>query len=160
MIINRIYETQNLLSLQRPCIWISRCGHVTGTGLPYENPQHVAEKENLKDSVIRISKVRREETWGGRKGSRQRRQRSKIRRKNQPRVGQEEQLGKRGRRKNASVFYDVCRLFCLSEMNEGAHVQRHILCLCSRGLFRVPAALGTVVRNVETWLSSPKPRNY
>jgi hypothetical protein len=53
-----------------------------GTGLLYENAQHVAEKENLKDGVIRISKLM-EESWEGRRGSRQRRQRSKIRRKNQ-----------------------------------------------------------------------------
>jgi hypothetical protein len=54
-----------------------------GTGLLYENPQHVADKENLKDSVIRISKIMGEESWEGRRGNRQRRKRGKIRRKNQ-----------------------------------------------------------------------------
>jgi len=48
-----------------------------GIGLLYENVQRVADKENLKDSVIRISKII-EESWEGRRGSRQR---SKVRRK-------------------------------------------------------------------------------
>jgi hypothetical protein len=38
-----------------------------GTGLLYENVQHVADKENLKDSVIRISKII-EDSWEGRRG--------------------------------------------------------------------------------------------
>jgi hypothetical protein len=54
-----------------------------GTGLLYENAQHVAEKENVKDNVIRTGKIIGEESWEGRRGSRQRRQTSKIRRKNQ-----------------------------------------------------------------------------
>jgi hypothetical protein len=66
-------------------------------------------------------------------------------------------------RKPSSVFYDVCRLFGWSEKNEGAHEKRHILCLLSRGLFGVPALpweqLPILVRNVETWSSSPKLRH-
>jgi len=63
-------------------ILITRCSHVMGTALLYENEQHVADKENWKDSVIRISKIIGE-VIERTKGSRQRRQRSKIRRKNQ-----------------------------------------------------------------------------
>jgi len=48
----------------------------------WELAQHVAEKENLKDSVIKISKIIGEESWERRRGSRQRRKRSEIGRKN------------------------------------------------------------------------------